>query len=480
MLHKISFSCAILHTCCAIYVYLHNYKTIQMATVKAFIRTSTKKTDTVKVRFRLTDGRRVQLFYASRLEVSPSAWDEKRQSIKAKIVYDSQQRAKFDKDLANIKQIIIEVYNQSDKEKLNSEQFALLIEKKLNPQKYKCQEEDFFSLMNEFLQKRKLSDVRERDFKVLIRALKRYEMLRSIIDSNEYFTKRNKDNKIFKLDINLINAETIEDIESFFRNEYILYNEYNEIYKTIPECRKPNKRGNNTICAMFRRLRAFFNWCNEQGKTDNKPFDRYEGVTSEKYGTPFYITIEERNKIADFDLSNRPSLEIQRDIFIFQCLIGCRVSDLLKMTNNNIINGVIEYIPHKTRDERPTVVRVPLNERALKLVEKYREADSNGRLFPFISSQKYNDAIKDVFKVCEITRMVTILNPTTGEEEKKPINEVASSHLARRTFIGNLYKKVKDPNLVGSLSGHAEGSKAFARYREIDDEIKTELVKMIE
>lgn len=52
--------------------------------------------------------------------------------------------------------------------------------------------------------------------------------------------------------------------------------------------------------------------------------------------------------------------------------------------------------------------------------------------------------------------------------------------MARRTFIGNLYKKVKDPSLVGSLSGHKEGSKAFARYRDIDDDIKKELVGMLE
>mgnify|MGYP006946267864 FL=1 len=52
--------------------------------------------------------------------------------------------------------------------------------------------------------------------------------------------------------------------------------------------------------------------------------------------------------------------------------------------------------------------------------------------------------------------------------------------MARRTFIGNLYKQVKDPNLVGSLSGHTEGSKAFARYRDIDEEMKTDLVKLLE
>ena len=173
-------------------------------------------------------------------------------------------------------------------------------------------------------------------------------------------------------------------------------------------------------------------------------------------------------------------MAIQRDIFIFQCLVGCRVSDLLKMTTNNIINGAIEYIPHKTKEERPVIVRVPLNDRAKILVDKYREVDTKGRLFPFISSQKYNDDIKDIFRICGITRLVTVLNTVTGEEEKRPINEVASSHIARRTFIGNLYKKVKDPNLVGSLSGHAEGSKAFTRYREIDEDIKKELVNMIE
>lgn len=69
----------------------------------------------------------------------------------------------------------------------------------------------------------------------------------------------------------------------------------------------------------------------------------------------------------------------------------------------------------------------------------YKDRDCGGKLFPFISSQKYNDAIKKVFTVCDVRRMVTVLNPLTGKEEKRPINELASSHLARRTFVGNLY-----------------------------------------
>ena len=79
-----------------------------------------------------------------------------------------------------------------------------------------------------------------------------------------------------------------------------------------------------------------------------------------------------------------------------------------------------------------------------------------------------------------LTRTVTVLNSTTRQEEKRPLNEVASSHLARRTFIGNLYKKVKDPNLIGKLSRHVEGSTAFARYRDIDEEMRRELVDMLD
>ncbi|MCQ2153575.1 MAG: hypothetical protein MJY44_03240, partial [Bacteroidales bacterium] len=74
-------------------------------------------------------------------------------------------------------------------------------------------------------------------------------------------------------------------------------------------------------------------------------------------------------------------MAVQRDIFIFHSCIGCRVSDLMRMTKSNIVGNSIEYV-------------------------------------------------------------------------------------AGKTFCGNLYRSVKDPDLVGSLSGHAHGSAAFTRYRD--------------
>lgn len=144
-----------------------------------------------------------------------------------------------------------------------------------------------------------------------------------------------------------------------------------------------------------------------------------------------------------------------------------------------MIDGAIEYIPRKTKEDRPITVRVPLNETARRLIAKYRDPDRES-LFPFNTEQDYNRKIKEAFRRAGLDRMVTVLDQQTRQEIQRPLYEVASSHMARRTFIGNIYKKVKDPNLVGALSGHKEGSRAFARYRTIDDDLKKEMIGFLD
>lgn len=449
-----------------------------MATIQRNLSTKVDGNGKSEILLRLSVTKDKKLRIKSGLFISPKRFNAGEIIRPRANQTEVQELRELESKLIELERFIISLCETCTPEAINKEWLIEQIDRKEHPERYEVENKQisFFDLIKEYLEKRKLSEVREKNYQVLIRALRRYEMFISINEHQPY-----------TLNINTITSETIEDFESFLRNEHTLYEEYPEIYKEIPaivntrrKSPKPQPRGNNTICALFNKLRAFFNWCNEQGKTTNRPFRGYEGTTSEKYGTPYYITLEERNQIADFNLSQHPYLAVQRDIFIFQCLIGCRVSDLLKMTKSNVINGAIEYIPRKTKEERPEIVRVPLNDRAANLIKKYDGSDEAGRLFPFISAQKYNDDIKDIFRLCGITRIVTVLNPTTGEETKRPINEVASSHIARRTFVGNLYKKVKDPNLVGALSGHKEGSKAFARYRDIDEDIKKELVKMID
>lgn len=306
--------------------------------------------------------------------------------------------------------------------------------------------------------------------------------------------KRLTEDKNYTFDVDKVTHEDIEDFVSYIRNEHDLQEESPNIFKSILasypsdviELRTRTNiismRGQNTIVCIYKRLRAFFTWLRKDMKyISNNPYIDVGRIGGENYGTPYFITIEERNKIANMDLSNNRPLEIQRDIFIFQCFTGCRISDLMTLTEDNITDNILEYVPIKTRNHnKPAQPRIPLSPKAIELVRQYDGADTAGRLFPFISSQKYNEAIKKIMTCANITRAVPIRNTLTGETEYKPINEIASSHMARRTFVGNLYFKVQDPNIIGKMSGHIDGSRAFARYRDIGDDILKNTINLIE
>lgn len=237
-------------------------------------------------------------------------------------------------------------------------------------------------------------------------------------------------------------------------------------------------RSQNTINSKLRRLRALCHYCVEIGLTDTNPFDRYK-IPADVYGTPVFLTLDERDKLYATHFDN-PALERQKDIFVFQCFIGCRVSDLIAMTPDNVTeDGFIQYIQHKLRKSKPIVVRVPLTDTAKEIVERYAGQPDN-RLLPFISQDKYNDAIKRILKDAGIDRMVLVQNKHTYANESKPIYEIAASHLARRTFMANMFKKTRSERIVSSFTGHARNSAAFSRYAYVDDEMKRELIHNIE
>lgn len=367
------------------------------------------------------------------------------------------------------------------KEDMTGDWLKKVVEKHLHPERYQQESsgKSVYDLWEEYLLKKNLSNGRIRGIRVLIRAIARYE---GFINATE------KERKDFVFDINKVTKEDIGDFMDYLRNEENLANEYRQTFKVLLE-RYPSNiekgkseikgRGENTVITLMKKLKAFFNWLYESDKTSNRPFDGFK-IGTEKYGTPYYISVDERNLIARTPMPTR-HLETQRDIFIFHCFVGCRISDLVKLTEANITDGILTYTPHKTKDEgeQAVVARVPLHENAIKLIGKYRGTDKKGRLFPFISPQKYNDAIKEIFTISGITRNVEIRNARTGEIEVRPINEIASSHIARRTFVGNAYRKVSDPNIIGKMSGHVEGSKAFSRYRNIEDETLKNVIDLI-
>jgi site-specific recombinase XerD len=247
------------------------------------------------------------------------------------------------------------------------------------------------------------------------------------------------------------------------------------LYKFQNDLKITHLQSKNTIISEMRRLRAFMGYCVRNGWIDNNPFRSFK-IEAESYGDPVYLTITERDKLFFAEIESE-RLSRVRDIFVLQCFIGCRVGDFVKLHRNNIIDGCIEYIAGKTKEDKPRIARVPLSPKAWEIINKYDLP--GGELVPYISGQKYNVYLKELFRKVELTRMVTVADKKTRLSTVIPISELATSHMARRVFVGNLHKIVKN-EVIASMSGHVENSRAFSRYYTIDKADQVEAIKLIE
>lgn len=441
-----------------------------MATVTTLVRSFSDKTSKSKVLFRLRASD-ANVYYTSNLLIDINQWDSKKGTLNNNVVIvGNTDRRNFLSQIEQIKSIILKIYER-DKNlvEIDTKWLKEKVEFELNhPESIVTAElqKTFFEWFDDFITKSKISDVRRGNLRVIKRCLQRYEKYRQI-------KKRN-----YKLDIHNFTVEELYDIEDYIINEYKYIESFPKIYKDIPECRKPSGRGENTKIDIMKKIHTFVRWVKKWDESIHDPFLRFN-IGTETYGTPVYINLKERDQLNEFDFSYDKEKELIRDVFIFQCVIGCRVGDLFSMTKDSLQNGFVEYIQGKTKDGNPKTVRVPLNTIGMEKYNKYNNVLCK-TILPFPTKNRYNEVIKEILKEANINRVVTVLNPRTRVEEHKPIYQVVSTHMARRTFIGNIFKKAKDKTVVSNMTGHAPNSRAFNRYVDIDDEIKLEVIKLID
>ena len=192
----------------------------------------------------------------------------------------------------------------------------------------------------------------------------------------------------------------------------------NEVRRNVEQV-----RSENSMSGSLYRIRTVIKWCIKRGLTRNNPFDQYQ-IAQPMYGDPFYLTLEERDKVYYADLSGMaPAI---RSIVTSSCSSAdrCRVSDLNRLTKANIVDGCVEYIPQKTKLEHAGTVRVPLNQKALDILGRYKDLEE--ALLPRFSHFGYNKKIKEILKYVGIDRMVRVLDPKTREDVARPLYEVAN------------------------------------------------------
>ena len=204
-----------------------------------------------------------------------------------------------------------------------------------------------------------------------------------------------------------------------------------------------------------------------------KPTEEVENV---------YLNEEEIQKITKVDLkeilfnkdkayfednSKKPYydyLERCRDFFLIGCHTGLRVSDLLKLTQKNILefkegDKMMTAIAIETKKTEKRI-EIPIKRDLQKILDKY---DNN--FPPKVSDSRINLYIKKVCKAAGINEAVKMKIIEGGETSlsSMPKYKRVASHTARRSFCTNAFNGGMQPIDIMSISGH-KTEKAFFIY----------------
>jgi site-specific recombinase XerD len=425
-----------------------------MATIKAFIRTSTKDKDFVNVRFRLTDGRSVQLFHKSDIKVNPNDFDAKAEKIKAKIVFSAKARNEFDKSITDRKNLISELYlNATDKSTLTSDWLEDAIDRKLHPEKYievNQSEPYLIAYIDNFIQHAPERTKKRENTYVSKSTIKSYVANRNRIKSYLNYKK--------KKDV------LLSEVDSKFCEDYVRYlTDKKRIVKTkkgevVNEVKQYAK---NTIGDAVKALKTML----ADAPVTVNIKDLY---VFKEDSDSVYLNEAELTQLKAHDFAAVPHLDRVRDWFLLLAWTGSRYSDLEKIDKANIRNGMITYRQQKTN----TSVTIPMHPVVSEVLQKY---DFN--MPEIISNQKFNDYIKDACKLAGIDTLESFTRTVGGKliTETLPKYELVQSHTCRRSFCTNMYLRGLDTMMIRSISGH-KTEPSFLKYIKVSQQQHAEMM----
>ena len=195
------------------------------------------------------------------------------------------------------------------------------------------------------------------------------------------------------------------------------------------------------------------------------------------YDAPYFLKSEELRKV----MNTTVPLELQqtKDMFVLNCALGCRISDLKRLTMDKVAvseDGIpyVHYIPSKTVHAQTTnrEIQTPLVPTALEIVQRTQLAFNGNN--PKYEKQVYNKLLRRLLVYCGIDRQVCIFNHELGDNVYRPLYEVASSKLARKTHV-DMLTKVQINYYAAGL--HREGSESVFRYTNLELKDRYALLK---
>lgn len=214
---------------------------------------------------------------------------------------------------------------------------------------------------------------------------------------------------------------------------------------------------NRTINKQVTMLKGFLKWIDtKQGYNVPSAVLNFETNLKVLPKTVTFLHYDELLRFAHYDFTNDKSgrLTRARDFWCFMAFTSLRISDLLQLSINHIVEGRIEMFAQKTGEH----LYIPLTEEAIAILDKYRGKETaDGHVFDIPSAQKLNDAVKDAAKVAGLERIITEVY-YVGTERKEisyKFCDIISNHDARRTFVSCSLAMGIPAEVVMKCTGHS-------------------------
>ena len=150
-----------------------------------------------------------------------------------------------------------------------------------------------------------------------------------------------------------------------------------------------------------------------------------------------------------------PSFAQVRDVFCFCCFTSLRYSDVYELRWADVFDDHIRVTTQKTDDS----LVIELNNYSSEIIGRYvDESYPDDKVFPVLSNQKMNDRLKELCRLCGLSRLIRVSEFENGERVDRlvPKWRLMSTHAGRRTFICNALMMGIPPNVVMRWTGHAD------------------------
>ena len=269
-------------------------------------------------------------------------------------------------------------------------------------------------------------------------------------------------------------SDLLLEYRQFIYDEYQYVTKFPELYPKGEGRHAPARRCKcTTVVHDLKALQAFFRELEDTGEIRRSPFkkisfEKRRSIMHVMYDAPIFLKAEELRRVMTTGVP--PELQWVKDVFVLNCALGCRIGDLLRLTMDKVAvsdEGIpyVHYIPSKTARSQGThhEIQTPLIEPALEIIRRTRLAFIGHN--PKYEREVYNKKLRNLLEYCGIDRPVCLYDHVLADNVYRPLYEVASSKLARKTHV-DMLTKVQINYYAAGL--HQPGSDAVFRYTNLE------------